>query len=103
MKTDAGYDPSASQALMSGDIDGAAGRGPGIGMQYRMNDARFDMDVKQVSNFETGTRSIEPLPVGPGGSWVVGGQGAFAGSQRRFVGASGALHGMWLQDLRATK
>jgi hypothetical protein len=70
------------------DPSGRAGRGPGIGMQKAMNSARFDMDVVVDEQPQSARR-------GSGGSWVAGGAGAFAGSQRRFVGASGALHGMW--------
>ena len=73
-------------------------------MQKRMNESRFDMDVKVDGNPGTRERLSNPDPLaGTRDSWVLGGPGAFAGTQRRFVGASGALHGMWLQDLRATK
>ena len=46
---------------------------------------------------------------GPAPEWITGalqsGQhiGSFGGHQRRFVSSTGAMHGAWCQDLRATK
>lgn len=89
-----------------GTPTGRAGRGPSIDIQKNMNSTRY------ASNDNPGVEPTD-LPMGtaagPAPTWITsssrGGEGigAFGGHQRRFVSSSGAMHGTWIQDLRASQ
>eukprot|EP01051_Picozoa_sp_SAG22_P007534 SAG22_NODE_534_length_9397_cov_22.325231_5_plen_188_part_00 len=87
--------PPTYKAPVAVGSEGRAGQAASIDAQHAIGDNRY----------VTMTTIQTPGKMDPGASatWTSEGGGSRAGAAKSSVGASGALHGMWAQDLRASK